>query len=108
MTAAEVAASALLLAGTALALLAAVGLVRFEGVYARMHAATKPATLGLALVVGGAAIAIGEWPAAVKLLLALALELVTAPVGAHLLGRAVHRAGADPSMVGQLDELRDR
>jgi multicomponent Na+:H+ antiporter subunit G len=36
----------LLLAGVALAVLAGLGLVAFPDVFSRMHAATKPATLG--------------------------------------------------------------
>jgi multicomponent Na+:H+ antiporter subunit G len=107
MTVTEVVASVLMLSGVVFALLAGIGLVRFEGVYARMHAATKPATLGLALVFIGAAFAIGEWSATAKLLLAVGFEFLTAPIGAHLIGRAAHRADADESMHGALDELRE-
>ena len=108
MSVTEVIGSVLMLSGVAFALLAGVGLVRFEGVYARMHAATKPATLGLALVFIGAAFAIGEWSATAKLLLAVGFEFLTAPIGAHLVGRAAHGADADASMHGSLDELGGR
>jgi multicomponent Na+:H+ antiporter subunit G len=53
----DVLAAALTLAGAALALVAGVGMVRFPDVFARMHAATKPATLGLLLIVLGALLA---------------------------------------------------
>ena len=59
MSALEVVSAVLMLSGVALALLAAVGLLRFPDVFSRMHAATKPATLGLLLVVV-AGIAVGS------------------------------------------------
>ena len=105
MDLAEIVAAALMLSGVAFALLAGIGLVRFDGVYARMHAATKPATLGLALVFVGAAVALGDWSSSAKLLLAVGFEFLTAPIGAHLIGRAVHTADADTTMHGALDEL---
>ena len=42
----------LALAGATLTLLAAVGVLRFRGVLARMHALTKASTLGVVLVRG--------------------------------------------------------
>lgn len=80
----------LMLAGAAWALLAAVGVVRLGDVYARLHAATKSTTLGLLLVLGGVGLHLGGLLAA-KLWLVGVLVFVTAPVGAHLVGRAVHR-----------------
>ena len=46
----------LILGGSALALTAAIGVVRFPDTLSRMHAATKPQVLGLLLVLVGAAI----------------------------------------------------
>ena len=46
----------LMLTGVALAVIAALGLVRFPDVFSRMHAATKPATLGVLLITVGAAL----------------------------------------------------
>ena len=46
----------LVLAGSTLALTAAIGVVRFPDTLSRMHAATKPQVLGLLLVLVGAAI----------------------------------------------------
>ncbi|CAN5785808.1 hypothetical protein BH23ACT5_BH23ACT5_08810 [soil metagenome] len=91
----EYMASALLLVGGMLALIAALGLQRFVDMFARMHAATKPATLGLALILVGSALVLpGPGPVA-KLLLVLLLQFITAPVGAHLVGRASYRAGTE-------------
>ena len=92
--------AALLLAGVALTVVSAVGLVRFPDVFTRMHAATKPATLGLLLVCAGAALVMDDGGDRTKLLLVAAFQFVTAPVAAHMVGRAAYGAG-----VGALDEL---
>jgi multicomponent Na+:H+ antiporter subunit G len=97
----------LLLLGAGWVLLAAVGVLRFDDVYARMHAATKATTLGLLLVLGGAATQLAGEDAA-KLALVGVLVFLTAPIGAHLIGRAVHRAPGDVRIrIDTVDELRD-
>ena len=96
----DVLSAALLLTGVALAVVAGVGLVRFPDVFSRMHAATKPATLGVLLVGSGAALRVDEGSDALKILLVVAFQFVTAPVAAHMIGRAAYRTGA-----GALDQL---
>jgi multicomponent Na+:H+ antiporter subunit G len=97
----------LMVLGAGWSALAAVGVNRFGDVFARMHAATKSTTLGLLLVLFGAALHLPV-PEAVKLLLAAVLLLPTAPIGAHLVGRAVHRnIGAAEVRIDTVDELRD-
>lgn len=86
-------AAVLIVVGAALSAIAAVGLQRFDDVLARMHSATKPATLGLILVVAGTGLVVIEPGAILKLLLVLLLQMITAPLGAHLIGRAAIRAG---------------
>lgn len=90
----EYLAAALILAGALLTLLAAVGLIRFQDVHTRMHAATKPATLGLIVVLAGAALVFPGVNPVSKLTLVILLQFITAPVGAHLMGRAAFRSGA--------------
>ncbi len=96
----DVLSAALMLTGVALAVVAALGLVRFPDVFSRMHAATKPATLGLLLITVGAALRMQDGGDAVALLLVAAFQFLTAPVAAHMIGRAAYRARA-----GALDEL---
>lgn len=107
MSALDVVSAVLMLSGVALALVAALGLVRFPDVFSRMHAATKPATLGLLLVCVGAALVLDEGGDRAKLLLVAAFQFVTAPVAAHMVGRAAY--GADEGALQDLvvDELRD-
>lgn len=101
----DVFAGTLLTLGAALAVLAGVGLQRFPNVLARMHAATKPATLGLALVLIGAALRAPDAGAVVKLLLVIVLQFLTAPVGAHLMGRAAYQTGTAMGGDAAVDEL---
>ena len=101
----EVLSSVLMFVGAALALIAGIGLQRFDDVFLRMHAATKPATLGLALVLGGAALQVPSAGDVAKLLLVVVLQFLTAPVGSHLIGRAAYRAGTELSDDMVLDEL---
>lgn len=81
----------LLVAGAVLALTAAIGVVRLPDTLARMHAATKPQTLGLLLVLAGTALLLRGGTTTGMLLLAGLFQLLTAPVIAQRLGRVVQR-----------------
>lgn len=78
----------LMVLGAAWFVLAGLGVARLGDTLARVHAATKATTLGMILVVLGAAV---QLPAGDGLRIALAIVLVglTNPLGGHLLGRAV-------------------
>ena len=112
-TALDVVSAVLLLAGALLAVTAAVGLLRFPDTLARMHAATKPQTLGLLLVLAGTAIRLRGGVDVGMLVLAGLFQLLTAPVIGHRLGRLAYRersAGAVPFVVDELaqDEAVDQ
>ena len=100
MSGLDLASAVLLLSGVFFSLVAGLGLVRLPDLFSRMHAATKPSTLGLALILLGALLQFGPGDDAAKLLLVGAFTFLTAPVGAHMLGRSAYRAG-----IGALDEL---
>src|SRR5919106_1106824 len=95
----------LLLAGSLLSLLAAIGLHRFPDVFCRMHAATKTATLGLALVAIAAGLSVNARGSAVRLLLVVVLQFLTTPAAAHMVGRAAYRSGGLMSDLTIMDEL---
>jgi multicomponent Na+:H+ antiporter subunit G len=107
MSAVEILASAFLISGVAFALLAAVGLQQFDDVFARIHAATKAITLGLLLVVIGTSMLVENRGDIAKLVLAASLQFITAPVAAHMVGRAAYRAGTELSPDTVVDELAD-
>jgi multicomponent Na+:H+ antiporter subunit G len=103
----DVVGAVILLLGAVLCLAAAVGLVRFPDVLTRMHAATKPQTLGLLLVVTGVAISLREPRALGLLFLVAVLQLLTAPVAAHMVGRTAYRTGQVLEDITQPDELAE-
>lgn len=78
----------LLVAGSAFALIAALGLVRLPDLLTRMHAASKAGTAGSGLLLIAAAIHLDDWQTWVKAFAAIAFFVLTAPVSAHLLAKA--------------------
>lgn len=94
-----------LILGAFLSLAAGVGLIRFPDAIARMHATTKPQILGLTFIL--VAIALQERRLSTILLLVtlLMFQMMTAPISAHMIGRAGYRNGviADGSLL--VDEL---
>lgn len=101
-------AAALILSGCLLGSLGGLGLVRLPDVFARMHAATKPPTLGLVLVSLGAMLRIDAPSDVAFLVLVVLLQFLTAPVGAHLIGRAAHDSGGLAARDSVRDDLADR
>ena len=89
----DVVAAVSMLVGAASCLLGAIGLVRLPDLPARLQAATKPQTLGLALVLLGTALRV-ELVSAVTLVLVVLFQVITAPVVSQLVGRAAYRSGA--------------
>lgn len=95
----------LVLVGALLCLTASIGLLRFPDVVSRLHAATKPQVLGMLLIAAGAAIALQSWAVFAFLVPVVLIQMATAPLSAHMVGRQAYRNGSihDDSMV--LDEL---
>lgn len=97
----------LVFAGTFLMFLTGLGLVRMPDVFTRMHAATKGASLGVALLLVAAALFFGEVAIVTKALVTVAFIFLTAPVAASLLGRSAY-ARRIPLWKGSvIDEGRD-
>ncbi|WP_208027730.1 monovalent cation/H(+) antiporter subunit G [Rhabdothermincola sediminis] len=103
----EIVAGVAMVLGSVLALIAAIGVVRLGDLFSRMHAATKPATLGLVLVAGGAALVVSDLSDAARLLLVVALQFLTAPVGVHMVGRAAYHTPSTRSRQMVVDELAE-
>jgi multicomponent Na+:H+ antiporter subunit G len=106
-TAADVAAAACLVLGALLALVAAIGILRFPDVLTRMHSATKPQVLGLLLVLLGLGLRLREVGSIGLLVLVALFQLVTSPIASHMVGRASFRAGQVRRDLLVVDELSD-
>jgi multicomponent Na+:H+ antiporter subunit G len=77
-----------LIAGAAFVLIAAIGIVRLPDLLTRMHASTKAGTLGALLVLAGLAIHVGTGEVVSKVVATSLFLLLTAPIAAHMIGRA--------------------
>jgi multicomponent Na+:H+ antiporter subunit G len=96
----------LLVGGGAFALVAGVGLWRLPDVIIRMHASTKAGTLGTGLILAAVAVYYGDPPVILRAAATIAFLLITAPVSAHMIGRAAYRTGVPLSEHTVVDELR--
>lgn len=92
--------------GTALMLLASVGVLRFPDVLIRANASTKAAGLGVACVLAGVAFALPDPGATAKLVVAVVLQFATAPLAGHVIGRGAYRAGLPLWEGTHIDDLR--
>lgn len=88
-------------------LLAALGLHTFDDVFSRIHAATKAVTFGVVLVAIGASFHMSDSADVVKLAIAAVFQLISAPVGSHVLARAAYHSGGELSPATTIDELAD-
>lgn len=100
-------ASILVLCGALFSLLGAIGVMRLPDCYSRMHAASKAGALGAMLILAGVAAA-SSGEVALEAILALLVLLATAPLAAHAVSRAAHRAGFKPILGPLGDALAER
>ncbi len=104
-TVADVVSIVCLLGGAFFAFAAGVGALRFPDLLSRMHAGTKPQVLGLVLVLIGLALRLREGGAVWALVLVAIFQMLTAPVAAHMVGRAGFRTGKVRNDLLVVDEL---
>lgn len=77
-------------AGTFFMMIAALGIYRMPDVYNQLHTSTKAITLALVNLLLGALIDLGSLSVAMKAVLIMAFQFMTAPVAAHMIARAHH------------------
>lgn len=103
----EIATSILVVAGALFAFAAALGVLRLPDVLIRMHASTKAGTLGCGLILVAAAVHFGETGIVARAVVAIVFLMLTAPIAAHMIGRAAYRTGV-PLWKGTVtDELAE-
>lgn len=83
----------LVLAGGFFALIAGLGILRLPDVLIRMHASTKAGTLGSGLILAAVAVHFWDGAIAAKAMVAVLFLLLTAPLAAHMIGRAALKLG---------------
>ncbi len=102
----EALSAALMLIGSAFALLAGAGVLRMPDLFMRMQAATKASTLGIGCIMLAVAVHFGELGVATRAAATVIFVFLTAPVAAHMIARAAYFVGV-PLWEGTIiDELR--
>jgi multicomponent Na+:H+ antiporter subunit G len=98
----------LLLLGGAFMLLGSIGVLRMPDVFSRMQTTTKSMTLGALFLLLAVVIHFGQLGVGIRAMLVIAFYFLTAPVAAHMIGRAAYVTG-EPLWKGTLvDELSGR
>ncbi|MEQ3641938.1 MAG: monovalent cation/H(+) antiporter subunit G [Paracoccus sp. (in: a-proteobacteria)] len=83
----------LVLSGGIFCFAAGMGVLRLPDLLTRMHASTKAGTLGSGLILVAVAVQFAEGTVIARAVAAILFLLMTAPVAAHLIGRAAFRTG---------------
>lgn len=98
----------LIVAGGFFALIAALGVLRLPDVLIRMHASTKAGTLSCGLILVAVAFHFGDVGIVARAVAAIVFLMMTAPVAAHMIGRAAYRTGVPLWQGTAVDELRSQ
>jgi len=89
----EITIAILLILGSFFVLIAAVGVVRLPDLLMKMHASTKAGTLGAGLTLLSVAFVFAEVSVTTRVIAIIFFLLLTAPVAAHIIGRAGYYSG---------------
>ena len=98
-------AGGLLIIGALLSLLAVIGILRLPDIYTRMHAASKAGAVGSGAVLVAIALVSFDGAVILRAIAGIIFFMLTAPISAHILGRAAYTAGYKPCEQTVLNEL---
>lgn len=107
----EVLSAALLLIGSLFLLLAAIGVIRMPDLLMRIQVATKASTLGVGCMLLAVAVYFHDFGMTIRVLLVISFFFMTAPVAAHMIGRAAYFVGVplwEETIVDELQGHYDR
>jgi multicomponent Na+:H+ antiporter subunit G len=86
----EVLSKIFILTGAFFMFVAALGVYRMHDLYMRLHASTKSATFGVGFLLLGAALQFWDSGISARALAIVLFTYATAPVAAHMIGRAAY------------------
>lgn len=94
--------------GIGLMVVAGIGILRFPDIFLRMSAVTKAATVGTSLILLATAFYFGRFDlsSTSRVLAIIFFIFLTAPVSAHMIGRAAYSDGVPLCEETEVDELR--
>lgn len=79
--------------GVLFTLFAGIGMLRMPDFYMRVSVSTKAVTLGVGLILIAAAVSFNDLAITARVIAIIVFVLITAPVGAHMIGRASYFTG---------------
>jgi multicomponent Na+:H+ antiporter subunit G len=91
--------------GAAFVLLAAIGVLKMPDLFLRISVTTKAATLGVGLMLVGVSIHFSDFYTTTRSVAIVLFVLLTAPIGAHLIGRAAYIFGVPLWKNNRIDQL---
>ncbi len=94
--------------GAIFILLAGIGVIRMPDLYLRISVTTKAATLGIGLIMIAAGIYFNDSSITTRVLAIILFIFLTAPVGAHLIGRASYFTGVKLWKKSLMDDLEGK
>lgn len=94
--------------GTLFILLAGIGLIRMPDLYLRISVTTKAVTLGVGLLLLGTALYFKEISITTRAIAIIFFLFLTAPIGAHLIGRASYFIGLPLWKNSVIDDLKGK
>ncbi len=96
LSANDICAIVLIIAGLFFFFTSTVGILRFPDLYTRMHATGKGDTLAVLLIISGAIVHHGLNLNSAKLTLIALFVFIANPTATHAIGRAAYRCGIKP------------
>src|SRR5690625_858802 len=104
----EIISGIFLITGSTFMLIASIGILRFPDFLMRMHASTKAGSLGASTLVIGAALMFPTTEVFTRAITTIIFILLTAPVAAHVIGRAAYHIGVEIRSEEHTSELQSR
>ena len=86
----EIISGIVILIGAFFILISAIGIIRMPDLFTRMSATTKASTLGVGLVLLGTALFWQDIGISARAIIIITFLFLTAPVAAHIIGRAAY------------------
>ncbi|MEX1192930.1 MAG: monovalent cation/H(+) antiporter subunit G [Brumimicrobium sp.] len=94
--------------GTLFILLAAIGIIRMPDLFLRISVTTKAATLGVGLILLGMTLYFSDVSIGTRAIAIILFLLLTAPIGAHLIGRSSYFVGVPLWKKSLMDDLKNK
>jgi multicomponent Na+:H+ antiporter subunit G len=103
----EIITAIFLVTGALFTLVAAIGVFRLPDLLMKMHASTKAGTLGAGLILVSVMITFDDIGVITRAFATIIFLILTAPIAAHLIGRAAYVSGVEFWKGTIIDEMKE-